>query len=101
MLLTAMVQADEVVSADFWIPDADAQPSDKELQMARLLIDTLSGPFEPERYPDEHRQRLLNAIESKTPIQQALPMPPSPPPLPDLTPPPHPTVPARKPAPPT
>src|SRR5260370_20078273 len=68
MLLTTMVHADEVVTADFWIPDADAQPSDKELQMARLLIDTLSGPFEPERYPDEHRQRLLNAIEAKTPV---------------------------------
>src|SRR5712692_2651695 len=47
MLLTTMVHADEVVTADFWIPDADAKPSDKELGMARLLIDTLSGPFEP------------------------------------------------------
>ena len=35
--------------------------------MARLLIDTLSGPFEPERYPDEHRQRLADAIAAKTP----------------------------------
>src|SRR5260370_3412803 len=78
MLLTTMVHADEVVTADFWIPDADAPPSDKELQMARLLIDTLSGPFEPERYPDEHRQRLLNAIEAKTPIEEAVSMPPSP-----------------------
>ncbi len=78
MLLTTMVHADEVVTADFWIPDADAQPSDKELQMARLLIDTLSGPFEPERYPDEHRQRLLNAIDAKTPIEDAVSTPPSP-----------------------
>ncbi len=78
MLLTTMVHADEVVTADFWIPDADAQPSDKELQMARLLIDTLSGPFEPKRYPDEHRQRLLNAIEAKTPIEEAVSTPPSP-----------------------
>jgi len=78
MLLTTMVHADEVVTADFWIPDADAQPSDKELQMARLLIDTLSGPFEPERYPDEHRQRLLNAIGAKTPIEEAVSTPPSP-----------------------
>jgi DNA end-binding protein Ku len=78
MLLTTMIHADEVVTADFWIPNADAQPSDKELQMARLLIDTLSGPFEPERYPDEHRQRLLNAIEAKTPIEEAVTTPPSP-----------------------
>ena len=46
--------------------------------MARLLIDTLSGPFEPERYPDEHRQRLLNAIEAKAPIEEAVSTPPSP-----------------------
>lgn len=66
MLLTTMVHADEVVPTDFWIPNADATPTDRELEMARLLIDTLSGPFEPERYPDEHRQRLLGAIEAKT-----------------------------------
>jgi DNA end-binding protein Ku len=78
MLLTTMVHADEVVTADFWIPQADAKPSDKEPQMARLLIDTLSGPFEPERYPDEHRQRLLNAIETKTPVEEAVSTPPSP-----------------------
>jgi len=78
MLLTTMVHADEIVTADFWIPDADSKPSEKELDMARLLIDTLSGPFEPERYPDEHRQRLLNAIEAKTPTEEAVSTPPSP-----------------------
>ncbi len=78
MLLTTMVHADEIVTADFWIPDADSKPTDKELDMARLLIDTLSGPFEPERYPDEHRQRLLNAIEAKTPTEEAVSPPPSP-----------------------
>jgi DNA end-binding protein Ku len=78
MLLTTMVHHDEVMAADFWIPDADAAPSDKELKMARLLIDTLTGPFEPERYPDEHRERLLNAIGAKMPSQAAAPTAPSP-----------------------
>jgi DNA end-binding protein Ku len=67
MLLTTMVHADEIAPAEFWVPDADAKPTDKELKMARLLIDTLSGPFGPERYPDEHRRRLLAAIEARTP----------------------------------
>ena len=44
MLLTTMVHADEIAEADFWIPDARSEPTDKELKMARLLIDTLSGP---------------------------------------------------------
>jgi len=78
MLLTTMVHADEVVPADFWIPNADAAPSDKELEMARLLIDTLSGPFEPERYPDGHRQRLLDAIEARSPSVEAVSAAPSP-----------------------
>ena len=78
MLLTTMVHADEIAEQHFWIPDADAEPSDKELKMARLLIDTLSGPFEPERYPDEHRERLLEAIDAKAPMEAVAATPPSP-----------------------
>lgn len=78
MLLTTMVHADEVVAANFRVPDAGAAPTDNELKMAGLLIDTLSGPFEPERYPDEHRQRVLQAIEAKTPSMTAVSTAPSP-----------------------
>jgi DNA end-binding protein Ku len=84
MLLTTMVHADEVLEADFWNPDANAVPTDKELKMARLLIDTLSGPFEPERYPDEHRNRVLRAIDEKTPSLAAVSAAPSPTPVLDL-----------------
>ena len=78
MLLTTMVHADEIAEADFWIPDARSEPTDKELKMARLLIDTLSGPFEPERFPDEHRRRVLEAIEAKAPLPAVAATPPSP-----------------------
>jgi DNA end-binding protein Ku len=78
MLLTTMVHADEIANPDFWIPKTDAAPTEKELKMARLLVDTLTGPFEPERYPDEHRQRLLEAIEAKTPTVAVSPNGPSP-----------------------
>ena len=78
MLLTTLAHADEVQKADFWIPDAGAGPTEKELKMARLLIDTLSGPFEPERYPDEYRERVLRAIAEKTPSQAAASAAPSP-----------------------
>ena len=77
MLLTTMVHADEVAPRDFWLPKDDKGPTDKELKMARLLIDTLTGPFEPERYPDEHRQRLLAAIGEKAPVAEPA-SPPSP-----------------------
>src|SRR2546427_12541839 len=78
MLLTTMVHPDDIVAADFWVPDTDASPTERELKMARLLIDTLSGPFEPERYPDEHRQRLLAAIDERTPSVTTAPSAPSP-----------------------
>jgi DNA end-binding protein Ku len=78
MLLTTMVHADEVVKGDFWNPNADAVPTEKELKMARLLIDTLSGPFEPERYPDEHRERVLRAIDERAPSLSAISAAPSP-----------------------
>jgi DNA end-binding protein Ku len=78
MLLTTMVHSDEIVGANFWVPVADSEPTEKEMKMARLLIETLSGPFEPEVYPDEHRQRVLEAIEAKAPMPSADPSPPSP-----------------------
>jgi DNA end-binding protein Ku len=39
--------------------------SEKELEMATMLIDHLTGPFEPEKYRDEYRERLMEAIQAK------------------------------------
>ena len=33
--------------------------------MARQLIESLSGPWEPEKYHDEYRERVLELIEQK------------------------------------
>ncbi|MCC3376023.1 Ku protein [Cohnella sp. REN36] len=41
------------------------QVNDRELNMAKLLIDQLSTPFEPEKYTDDYRAALLQAIERK------------------------------------
>jgi DNA end-binding protein Ku len=67
MLLTTMVHSDEIVPAQSVAPHVEREPTERELKMARLLIDTLSGPFEPERYPDEHRRSVMEAIEARTP----------------------------------
>jgi len=69
MLLTTMVHADEVLPADFWTPESGAPPSEQELKMARMLIEALAGPFEPERFTDEHRERVLKVIEQKKPME--------------------------------
>ncbi|MCD1259562.1 Ku protein [Paenibacillus athensensis] len=39
--------------------------NERELEMAKMLIGQLSGPFEPAKYKDEHRSRVLEAIERK------------------------------------
>ncbi|UMV50160.1 Ku protein [Paenibacillus macerans] len=41
------------------------QVNDKELTMAKLLIEQLSTPFEPEKYTDDYREALLELIEHK------------------------------------
>lgn len=69
MLLTTMVHADEVLAPEFWMPSAETPPTDRELKMASMLIDALAGPFEPERFTDEHRNRVLRAIEEKKPFE--------------------------------
>src|SRR4029453_19375491 len=39
--------------------------SARELEMARQLVDTLSGTFDPEKYHDEYREEVLALIERK------------------------------------
>jgi DNA end-binding protein Ku len=63
-----MVFHDEVVSPDTLdeIPDGDeASVSDREVEMAQQLIGSLTAPFEPEKYHDEYRERVLELIEAK------------------------------------
>ncbi len=38
---------------------------EKELVMAKELIENLSASFEPEKYQDSHRDKLLNVIQAK------------------------------------
>lgn len=39
--------------------------NDKELTMAKMLIDQLSTPFDPEKYTDDYREKLLELINHK------------------------------------
>lgn len=42
-----------------------ANVNEKELTMAKLLIEQLSTPFEPEKYTDDYRENLLTLIQQK------------------------------------
>ena len=65
MVLTTMFHADEVLPTAGLEPARPADLRKNEREMAALLINTLSGPFEPERYPDEYRQKLNALIEGR------------------------------------
>ena len=68
LTLTTMLFGDEVLAPDRLdelesVSEAEATP--RELAMAEQLISTLSSDFEPEKYHDEYRERVLELIERK------------------------------------
>jgi len=67
LVLVTLVYADEVVPAASLEDAGDglADVSERELAMARQLIEMLSAPFDPERFHDEYREALLALIERK------------------------------------
>ena len=68
LMMETMIFADEVVPPEPIddLPDAeDLKVSDRELKMAQQLIDSLSSDFEPEKYQDEYREKVLELIERK------------------------------------
>ena len=66
LMLHTMYFADEVRSFGEIDKGQSAKIKDGELALAQQLIDGLSNAeFEPERYADEYRQRVLELINSK------------------------------------
>ena len=58
--------ADELVPAkDLDLGRASRKPSKRELEMAGKLVDSLQTKWDPARYEDEYRERLLEYIEAK------------------------------------
>lgn len=69
--LDMMRFADELVGAtDIDLPDANKQPTDREVQLALNLVDQLSGPFDPAKHPDQYRAAVEAAVEEKVETQQ-------------------------------
>src|SRR3954463_4361898 len=65
LMMETMIFADEVVPREDLdgLPDADElKVSDREIQMAQQLIESLVTDFEPARYRDEYREKVLELI---------------------------------------
>lgn len=66
LILHTMYYGDEVRDFGEVYDAAGGEVSEKELRLAQMLIDELTEErFDPLRYKDEYRQRLLDKIEAK------------------------------------
>lgn len=77
LALETMRFADEVVSSESLsdVPREGLDVGERELTMARQLINSLSTDFDPAKYHDEYRKRVLELIERKAEGQQVVAQP--------------------------
>jgi DNA end-binding protein Ku len=89
LMMETMIFADEVVPPDEIeeLPEEqELKVTDRELKMARQLIDSLTSDFEPDKYHDEYREKVLELIERKAQGEEITVQPEAPKPtrVPDL-----------------
>ena len=89
LMMETMNFHDEVVPADDLdelVAAAETGASDREVGMAKQLIDSLTTAFEPQRYHDEYREKVLELIERKAQGEEIAVQPEAPAParVPDL-----------------
>ena len=64
--MATMYYPDEIrPTAELDLPEDEAVITDQEMAMAGMLIDQLTGRFEPDQYHDEYRSTLERTIEAK------------------------------------
>jgi DNA end-binding protein Ku len=61
-----MHAADEIVAGkDLDVPKTRRKPAEREVKMARALVDQLAADFDPKRYKDTYRERVLELVKRK------------------------------------
>ncbi|HEU5302546.1 MAG TPA: Ku protein [Acidimicrobiia bacterium] len=67
LCMETMRFADEVLSTEDLIPDdvEVAEPSKREMDMAKRLVESLEAVFDPEKYHDTYREELVALIDRK------------------------------------
>ena len=65
LMMVTLRNAGEVVSAADVEAPGGRKLDERELKMAEQLVSLLEGPFEPEAFRDEYRDRVLELVEAK------------------------------------
>jgi DNA end-binding protein Ku len=65
--MATLIYADEVVPTDRIddLPDEDVEIGERELAIAKQLVESLAAEWDPARYKDEYREKVMQLIESK------------------------------------
>jgi DNA end-binding protein Ku len=79
IVLETLYYADEIREG-MTLSGADLEVGDRELMMAESLVDMLYEDFQPEKYTDTYREKLLELIEAKVAGKQMIQSPEAPPP---------------------
>jgi len=74
LALTTLYYAEELISQDTLAELAvtGPRPAEQELEMVQRLIESQSTAFEPRRYHDTHRERLLTFLERRARAQSRI-----------------------------
>ena len=65
LMVQTLLWNDEVREAKFPSLDEKARISDKELELSKQLIESLSSDFDPDQFVDEYQQELRTLIKAK------------------------------------
>ncbi len=87
LAMASMNFADEVIDPDTFdeAPGEDVETRKREVEMAQQLIESLTSEFDPNKYQDTYRERVLEMIEAKADGQEISVQPAEEPaPVPDL-----------------
>jgi DNA end-binding protein Ku len=65
LALATLNYADEINAREGLVGESAGEPSERELEMAERLVESLAARFEPEKFKDEHREKVLAIVERK------------------------------------
>lgn len=63
IVLQTMMWPDEIRTPDFKVETGEVK--DAEVKMARMLVDTLAGDFEPEEFEDDYAEAVQAVVKAK------------------------------------
>jgi DNA end-binding protein Ku len=65
LMLITLRHAEEIIAADALTPPGGRPLQKREVEMAEQLISALHGEFEPTKFRDEYRARVMELVEAK------------------------------------